>query len=89
MLRLTKLLETRNNQEGLQLQKMRELQSAYVVNLLEVWHDKARAVKLSEKKRQEGQRLGNPNILATGSRILNENERRSALAGSQKDSPKR
>lgn len=89
MLRLTKLLETRNNQEGLQPQKMKELQSAYVVNLLEVWHDKARAVKLSEKKRQEAQRQGNPNILATGSRILNENERRSALAGSQKDSPKR
>ena len=88
MLRLTKLLETRNSQEALRPQKVRELQSAYVVNFLEVWHDKARAVRLSEKKRQE-QRGVNPNILATGSRILNDNERKSALAGSHNDSPKR
>lgn len=90
MLRLGKLLETKNTQDvALQPQKLRQLQSAYVVNLLEAWHDKAKAARLGEKKRQESQRMTNPNILATGSRILNENERRSALVGSQKESPKR
>lgn len=36
MLRLTKVLETRNNQEvaGLKPQKIRDLQSAYIVNCL-------------------------------------------------------
>jgi hypothetical protein len=54
MLKFSRLLETKSNREqaiNLKPALVRELQTGYIINFLESWHEKARAIKLAEKKK--------------------------------------
>jgi hypothetical protein len=57
--------------------KLRELQSAYVVDFLETWHDKARRIKQNNDRKQFDKPITGNNNNLLGTKLNNENDKRS------------
>lgn len=70
------------NQINLRLAKLRELQSAYIVDLFDTWHEKARIAKENER-RQSDRPIFNSNINNNllGTRLNNDGDKKSAFGG--------
>lgn len=61
--------------------KLRELQSAYMVDLFDTWHEKARRIKENERRQPDRPIFSSNNNNILGTRLNNDGDKRSIYGG--------